>query len=160
MAASWLIGLVFLAVNVLMVVVLVISNSDFCASVFETQTGKLKPVTLWNGFENFVVSLGANKITLFYEVWSKVDCSLLHPFNTRHFNKFEMMNSHNKHLKTIFFPGLYLVLNLLKTFITYFTSDDSRLTVSNRNFICMRVYLFIIKDYIELFSYKTQLMLF
>ncbi|CAH3162614.1 unnamed protein product, partial [Porites lobata] len=38
MAASLLIGLVFLAVNVLMVVVLVISNSDFCASVFETQT--------------------------------------------------------------------------------------------------------------------------
>ena len=57
MAASWLIGLVFLAVNVLMVVVLVISNSDFCASVFETQTGKLKPVTLWNRFENFVVSV-------------------------------------------------------------------------------------------------------
>ena len=65
MVASWLIGLVFLAVNVLMVVVLVISNSDFCASVFETQTGKLKSVTLWNRFENFVVSLGANKIPFF-----------------------------------------------------------------------------------------------
>ena len=75
MATSWLIGLVFLAVNVLMVVVLVISNSDFCASVFESQTSKLKPVTLRNGFENFVVSLDANKITLFYEVWSKVDGS-------------------------------------------------------------------------------------
>ena len=72
MAASWLIGLVFLAVNVLMVVVLVISNSDFCASVFETQTGKLKPVTLWNAFKSFVVSLGANKIPLFNEVGSKV----------------------------------------------------------------------------------------
>ena len=125
---------------------------------------KLRLVS-WNQWLYGTVSktlscLSANKITLFYEVWSKVDCSLLHPFNTRHFNKFEMMNSHNKHLKTIFFPRLYLVLNLLKTFITYFTSDDSRLTVSNRNFICMRVYLFIIKDYIELFSYKTQLMLF
>ncbi|CAH3177761.1 unnamed protein product [Porites lobata] len=38
MAASRLIRLVFLTVNVLMAVVLVISNSDFCASVFETQT--------------------------------------------------------------------------------------------------------------------------
>ena len=104
MATSWLIGLVFLAVNVLMVVVLVISNSDFCASVFESQTGKLKPVTLRNGFENFVVSLGANKITLFYEVWSKVDGSLLHLFKTRHFNKSEMMNSHNKNFKTISVP--------------------------------------------------------
>ena len=37
------------------------------------------------------------------------------------------MNSHNKHLKTIFFPQLYLVLNLLKNFITFFTSDDLRL---------------------------------
>ena len=127
MVASWLIGLVFLAVNVLMVVVLVISNSDFCASVFETQTGKLKPVTLWNGFENFVVSLGANKIPLFYEVWSKVDGYLLHLFKTRHFNKSEMMNSHNKNFKTISFPQLYLVLNLLKTFITFFTYDDSSL---------------------------------
>ena len=127
MVASWLIGLVFLAVNVLMVVVLVISNSDFCASVFETQTGKLKPVTLWNGFENFVVSLGANKIPLFYKVWSKVDGSLLHLFKTRHFNKSEMMNSHNKNFKTISFPRLYLVLNLLKTFITFFTYDDSSL---------------------------------
>ena len=127
MAASWLIGLVFLAVNVLMVVVLVISNSDFCASVFETQTGKLKPVTLWNGFKNFVVSLGANKIPLFNEVGSKVEGSLLHLFITRRFNKSEMMNSHNKHLKTIFFPQLYLVLNLLKNFITFFTSDDLRL---------------------------------
>ena len=136
MAASWLIGLVFLAVNVLMVVVLVISNSDFCASVFETQTGKLKPITLWNGFENFVLSLGANKIPLFYQVWSKVDGSLLHLFHTRHFNKSEMMNSPNKHFKTISFPRLYLVLNSLTTFITFFTSDDSCLTVSNGNFSC------------------------
>ena len=127
MAASWLIGLVFLAVNVLMVVVLVISNSDFCASVFETQTGKLKPVTLWNGFKNFVVSLRPNKIPLFNEVGSKVEGSLLHLSITRRFNKSEMMNSHNKHLKTIFFPRLYLVLNLLKHFITFFTSDDLRL---------------------------------
>ena len=111
MAASWLIGLVFLAVNVLMVVVLVISNSDFCASVFETQTGKLKPVTLWNRFENFVVSLGATKIPLFNVVWSKVDGSLLHLFITRHFNKSEMMNSHYKHFETISFPRLYLMLN-------------------------------------------------
>ena len=81
MAASWLIGLVFLAVNNLMVVVLVISTSEFCASVFETQTGKLKPVTLWNGFENFVVSLGANKIPIFQEVWSEVDGFLLHLSN-------------------------------------------------------------------------------
>ena len=113
MAASWLIGLVFLAVNVLMVVVLVISNSDFCASVFETQTGKLKPVTLWNGFKSFVVSLGANKIPSFNEVGSKVEGSLLHLFIIRRYNKSEMMNSHNKHFKTILFPRLYLVLNLL-----------------------------------------------
>ena len=89
--------------------------------------GKLKPVTLWNGFKNFVVSLGANKIPLFNEVGSKVEGSLLHLFITRRFNKSEMMNSHNKHLKTIFFPQLYLVLNLLKNFITFFTSDDLRL---------------------------------
>ncbi|CAH3177767.1 unnamed protein product [Porites lobata] len=38
MAASRLIGLVFLTANVLMAMALVISNSDFCASVFETQT--------------------------------------------------------------------------------------------------------------------------
>ena len=37
------------------------------------------------------------------------------------------MNSHNKHFKTIFFPRLYLVLNLLKNFNTFFTSDDLRL---------------------------------
>ena len=111
MAASWLIGLVFLAVNVLMVVVLVISNSDFCASVFETQTGKLKPVTLWNRFENFVVSLGANKIPLFNVVWSRVDGSLLHLFITRHFK--------NHFLS----PTIFDVK--LTTFITFFTSDDS-----------------------------------
>lgn len=35
MAASWLIRLIFLAVNVLSANLLVISNSDFCASVFE-----------------------------------------------------------------------------------------------------------------------------
>ena len=46
MAASWLIRLVFLTVNVLMAVVLVISNSDFCASVFETQAGKLTHAAL------------------------------------------------------------------------------------------------------------------
>ena len=107
--------------------VLVISNSDFCASVFETQTGKLKPVTLWNGFKNFVVSLRPNKIPLFNEVGSKVEGSLLHLSITRRFNKSEMMNSHNKHSKTIFFPRLYLVLNLLKNFITFFTSHDLRL---------------------------------
>ena len=50
MAASWHTDLVLLAVNGLMAVALVISNSDFCASVFETQNGKLKPVALWNGF--------------------------------------------------------------------------------------------------------------
>ena len=111
MAASWLIGLVFLAVNVLMVVVLVISNLDFCASVFETQTGKLKSVTLWNRFENFVVSLGANKIPLFNVVWSKVDGSLLHLFITRHFK--------NHFLS----PTISDVK--LTTFITFFTSDDS-----------------------------------
>ena len=111
MAASWLIGLVFLAVNVLMVVVLVISNSDFCASLFETQTGKLKPVTLWNGFKSFVVSLGANKLPSFNEVGSKVEGSLKHVFITGRFNKSEMTNSHNKHFKTILFPRLYLVFN-------------------------------------------------
>ena len=111
MAASWLIGLVFLAVNVLMVVVLVISNSDFCASVFETQTGKLKSVTLWNRFENFVVSLGANKTPLFNVVWSKVDGSLLHLFITRHFKNH--------------FPSPTISDVKLTTFITFFTSDDS-----------------------------------
>ena len=50
MAASWLICLVILAVNVLIAVVLVKSNSDFCASVFKTQTGKLKPVALMERF--------------------------------------------------------------------------------------------------------------
>ena len=104
-----------------------ISNSDFCVSVFESQTCKLKPVTQRNGFENFVVSLGANKITLFHEVWPEVDGSLLHLFDTRHFNKSEMMNSHNKNFKTISFPRLYLVFNLVTTFITFFTSDDSHL---------------------------------
>ena len=111
MAASWLIGLVFLAVNVLMVVVLVISNSDFCASVFETQTGKLKSVTLWNRFENFVASLGANKIPLFNVVWSRVDGSLLHLFIIRHFKNH--------------FPSPTISDVKLTTFITFFTSDDS-----------------------------------
>ena len=46
MAASWLIRLVFLTVNVLMAVVLVISKSDFCVSVYETQTGELTPAAL------------------------------------------------------------------------------------------------------------------
>ena len=41
MAASWLIRLIFLAVKVLSANLLVISNSDFCASVFETKNGKL-----------------------------------------------------------------------------------------------------------------------
>ena len=120
MAASWLIGLVFLAV--LMAVVLVISNSDFCASVFETQTGRLKPVALWNGFRKLcrVSRHNANKIPLFYEVWSKVDGFLFHLFYTNHFNKSEMTNSHNKHFKTISFSRLYLVLNLLTTFIAFF----------------------------------------
>ena len=38
-----------------------------------------------------------------------------------------MMNSHNTNFKTISSPRLYLVLNLLKIFITFFTSDDSHL---------------------------------
>ena len=46
MAVSWLIRLLFLTINVLMAVVLVISNSDFCASVYKTQTGKLTLVAL------------------------------------------------------------------------------------------------------------------
>ena len=104
MAASWLIGLVFLAVNVLMAVVLVISNSDFCASVFETQTGKLKPVALRNGFRKLCLSLSANNIPLINEVCSKVDGFLFHHFNTSHFNKSEMTNSHNKHFEPFPFP--------------------------------------------------------
>ena len=105
MAASWLIGLVFLAVNVLMVVVLVISNSDFCASVFETQTGKLKPVALRNSFRKLCLSLSANNIPLINEVCSKVDGFLFHHFNTSHFNKSEMTNSHNKHFEPFPFPN-------------------------------------------------------
>ena len=46
MAASWLIRLVFLTVNVLIAMVLVISKSDFCVSVYETQTGELTPAAL------------------------------------------------------------------------------------------------------------------
>ena len=38
-------------------------------------------------FENFIVSLGANKTPLFNEVWSKVDGFLCHLFKTSHFNK-------------------------------------------------------------------------
>ena len=101
MAASWLIGLVFLVVNVLMVVVPVISNSDVCASVFETQTGKLKP-DFMERFRKLCLVSRHKQIPLFYEVSSTVDGSLLHLVNTRHFNKYEMMNSHNKHFKTIF----------------------------------------------------------
>ncbi|CAH3193496.1 unnamed protein product [Porites evermanni] len=37
MAVSWLIRLIFLAVNVLGANLLVISDSHFCASVFETK---------------------------------------------------------------------------------------------------------------------------
>jgi len=44
MAASWLIRLIFL--KVLSANLLVISNSDFCASVFETKNGKLTPSAL------------------------------------------------------------------------------------------------------------------
>ena len=46
MATSRLIRLFFLTVNVLIVSLLVTSNSDFCASVFETQSGKLTPAAL------------------------------------------------------------------------------------------------------------------
>lgn len=46
MAASWLIRSIFLAVNVLSANLLVISNSDFCASVFETKNDKLTPSAL------------------------------------------------------------------------------------------------------------------
>ena len=46
MAVSWLIRLIFLAVNVLGANLLVISDSHFCASVFETKNGKLTPSAL------------------------------------------------------------------------------------------------------------------
>ena len=40
MVVSWPIRLVFRMVTVLMVASLAMSNSEFCASVFETQVGK------------------------------------------------------------------------------------------------------------------------
>ena len=46
MDTSRLIRLLFLTVNVLIASLLVISKSDFCASVFETHTGKLTPAAL------------------------------------------------------------------------------------------------------------------
>ena len=96
-------------------------------------------------FENFVVSLGANKIPLFNGVYPKVDGFLFHLFNTSHFNKSEMTNSHNKHFKTISFSRLYLVSNLPTTFITFFlTFDDSRLY---QMAICKPVHLFITKGH-------------
>ena len=85
-------------------------------------------------FENFVVSLGANKIPLFNGVYPKVDGFLFHLFNTSHFNKSEMTNSHNKHFKTISFSRLYLVSNLPTTFITFFFFNFWRFAlVSNGN---------------------------
>ena len=46
MATSRLIRLFFLTVNGLIASLPVTSNSDFCASVFETHTGKLTPAAL------------------------------------------------------------------------------------------------------------------
>ena len=98
-------------------------------------------------FENFMVSLGANKIQLFNEVWSKVDGFLFHLFNTSHFNKSETTNSHNKHFKTISFSQLYLVLNLItyNFYGFFFTFDDSHLYQIAK--FCKRVYLFITKGH-------------
>jgi len=117
MAVSWLIRLVFLTINVLMAVVLVISNSDFCASVYKTQTGKLTPVALLNGLltpfprrkENtFLKSLDFSRI--FYDIFKilAILINLRWRFRTKSI------------LKSISFSPLYLMLKLLTTFITYF----------------------------------------
>ena len=59
MAISRLIRLFFLTVNVLIASLLVTSNSDFCASVFETQSGKLTPAALQNVFRDLFQCLWA-----------------------------------------------------------------------------------------------------
>jgi len=40
MAGSWLTQLAFAALNILLGMLFVAANTDFCASVFETQVGK------------------------------------------------------------------------------------------------------------------------
>ena len=60
MATSRLIRLFFLTVNVLIASLLLTSNSDFCASVFETQRGKLTPAALQNVFRDLFNVSGQN----------------------------------------------------------------------------------------------------
>ena len=55
MATSWLIRLFFLTVNGLIASLLVISISSFCASVFETHTGKLTPAAFKKRDATFLI---------------------------------------------------------------------------------------------------------
>ena len=66
MAISRLIRLFFLTVNVLIASLLVTSNSDFCASVFETQSGKLTPAAGFTKRFSRPFSMSLGKIFLFY----------------------------------------------------------------------------------------------
>ena len=93
MAASWLIRLIFLAVNVLSANLLVISNSDFCASVFETKNGNLTRSALFYSFRQLFLYLSAQTK------------------NTRHL----------KHFKSPSSSWLFLVLKF-NTYITCTTS--------------------------------------
>ena len=133
MEVSWLIRLVFLTINVLMAVVLVISNSDFCASVYKTQTGKLTPVALLNGLLTPFPRRKQNTAFLKSLVFSRV-------LNTRHFNKSEMTISHKKHFKKHFIlPTISDVKITYNSYHLFLTSDDSHLY--------QPLYLLIIKDH-------------
>ena len=63
MATSRLIRLFFLTVNGLIASLLVISISSFCASVFETHTGKLTPAAFKKGMQRS--KLGMTKGSFF-----------------------------------------------------------------------------------------------
>ena len=63
MATSRLIRLFFLTVNGLIASLLVISISSFCASVFETHTGKLTPAAFKKGMQRS--KLGMRKGSFF-----------------------------------------------------------------------------------------------
>ena len=63
MATSRLIRLFFLTVNGLIASLLVISISSFCASVFETHTGKLTPAAFKKGMQR--AKLGMRKGSFF-----------------------------------------------------------------------------------------------
>ena len=115
-------------------------------SFFETQTGKSNLWFYGTVFENFVVSLGANKIPLFNEVWSKVGGSysifliLAISLNLRWQTRTISI------LKPFPFPDYISSVKLTyDVYRFFFTFDDSHLYQIAK--FCKRVYLFTTKGH-------------